>query len=155
MDAHYNHHHRGYVQKLNELIKGTMLENQKLIDVIRYSGRLRDEPKFNSIYEQACQHYCHSLYWNCLGPSGEPPEGLDEFVQVALTKFGDGWVCWLKGGTTVVLNDTGLPPIDTVLIIDVWEHAYYLDYMWEREKYVDAFLRVVDWDSVKEQDTGL
>ena len=157
IDAHYNHHHRTYVQNLNELVEGTILADAKLLDVIRYSSRLTaDSDRFQEIWQNACQHYLHSMYWNCLGPTGNPDsvKGLDEFRTTAISKFGDGWVYLLPGGTVGVLNDTGLPPPEAVLVIDVWEHAYYLDYRWEREKYVDAFLSVVDWDTVKQTDSN-
>lgn len=151
VDAHYNHHHKQYVDNLNQFLKGTILEGQNLREVIRLSERLKDDREtFERIWQNACQHFMHSLYWSVLGPSGDRPTGFDnafdEFRRTAIEKFGDGWVYMLRGGTVGELNDTGIPPVDTVLVIDVWEHAYYLDYKWEREKYVDAFLNVISWD---------
>jgi Fe-Mn family superoxide dismutase len=164
---HYDRHHRGYVRTLNELIAGSPLRGLPLDEVVRKaSGKL-----FNC----AAQAWNHSFYWHCLtpergvAPCGELEErvrkdfgSLDGFMKAfrssAVSKFGSRWT-WLvlrPDGSLAIENtaDADSPirqrgPLP-LLVCDVWEHAYYLDYRSNRARYVDAFLTRVNWEFVAE-----
>lgn len=162
---HYGRHHRGYVRALNELIVGSPLRGLPLDLVVRKAeGKL-----FNS----AAQAWNHAFYWQCLTPErGLVPRGgfeeklrndfgsLDSFLQAfrksALSKFASGWT-WLvlrPEGSLAIENtadaDTPIrrPGAMPLLVCDVWEHAYYLDYRSNRARYIDAFLTIVNWEFV-------
>lgn len=168
MEFHYGKHHKAYVDNLNKLVKDTEFENMPLEDVIQNTV---DRKEFTGIFNNAAQDWNHTFFWNCMIPSGggEPKEELkkrierdfgsydnfrSEFKTAATTQFGSGWA-WLvedKNGKLSVMKtsnaDTpmahGLKPLITV---DVWEHAYYLDYQNRRPDFVDAFLdHLVKWN---------
>jgi Fe-Mn family superoxide dismutase len=169
LDYHYGKHHRAYVNKLNELVKGTDYENGSLEAVIRAT---RPAPGRSSpVYNNAAQAWNHAFYWQCLTPQDTSPDprlrdalsevfgSLDDFQQrfsrAAVGTFGSGWT-WL-----VTSNDGGLEIVSTgnadnpltedrlpLLTCDVWEHAYYLDYRNARAEYLDAFWKVINWDFV-------
>jgi Fe-Mn family superoxide dismutase len=163
---HYGKHHKGYVDNLNKLVAGTELADMPLAKVVAATA---GNPDKVGVFNNAAQVWNHDFYWNSLKPGGggEPPADLarrmeasfgsvaackEELKKAALTQFGSGWA-WLAmdGGKLVVVktgnadNPTtkGLKPL---LTIDVWEHAYYLDYQNRRADYVQALLdKLVDW----------
>jgi len=165
LEFHHGKHHASYVKALNHLVRGTRFAGRSLAEIIQTSGpgRLRDN---------AAQHYNHGFYWNCLEPSGgEKPNGaLGEkiraefgsvdrlarrFAAVATAQFGSGWA-WLvvnaDGSLGVEASTNADTPVRTgrtpLLVCDVWEHAYYIDYRNDRGKYVKAFWDLVNWDFV-------
>ncbi len=159
---HHGKHHRTYVDKLNGLIPGTPHEEQSLEEIIRTAS--------GGIFNNAAQIWNHSFYWNCLSPdgggapSGTIAERIDnrwgafekfqaELTQSAVTNFGAGWTWLVQNGQgeleIVNTSNAGNPLTDDktpVLTIDVWEHAYYLDYRNARPKYVEAYWNLVNWD---------
>ena len=168
---HYGKHHRTYVDNLNKLISGTDYSEMKLEEIITgTAGRAERAAIFNN----AAQVWNHTFYWNSLSASGggEPPAELKkkiedsfgsldalkkEFAAAAVAQFGSGWA-WLviDGGKLKVVKTanaetpltTGLKPL---LTIDVWEHAYYLDYQNRRADYVNAVLdKLINWDFAAE-----
>jgi Fe-Mn family superoxide dismutase len=162
LELHHGKHHQGYVNALNGLVdKNDVLKGKSLEDVIRFAhGRDDLAPVFNN----AGQHWNHSLFWNCLSPQGGGiPASLEkkltadfgsvdkfkeQFKAAALGQFGSGWA-WLILGTEgrLKITKTGNAgtPVATregkaLLVIDVWEHAYYMDYRNRRPDFVDNFL---------------
>lgn len=170
LEFHYGKHHQAYVDKTNTAIKGTELENSSLEEIVRYTAR-DDQGLFNN----AAQVWNHTFYWNSMSPkgggapSGDIVKAIDDafgdyegfkkaFADAGATQFGSGWA-WLvaKGGKLEVrktlnaetpLTDQSSTPI---LTMDVWEHAYYLDFQNKRPAYIDAFLdHLVNWDFANE-----
>ena len=167
LDFHYGKHHNTYVVNVNKLIEGTDLANETLENIINKT--VGDSSK-SGIFNNAAQVWNHTFYWHSMKPNGGgPPNGAiadrikadfgsydkfaEEFKNAGVTQFGSGWV-WLivKNGKLEVMKtsnaDTpiahGLKP---VLTVDVWEHAYYLDYQNRRPDYLDAFIKnLVNWD---------
>ena len=162
LSFHYGKHHRAYVDKLNELIPGTPFEKMALEEIIRNAS--------GGIFNNAAQVWNHSFYWNCLSPDGGgAPTGKiaekinahwgafekfqKELTQSAVTNFGSGWT-WLvqnRQGELEIVNtsNAGNPLTEgkkPILTIDVWEHAYYVDYRNARPKYVEAYWKLVNWD---------
>ena len=165
MEFHYDKHHRGYVDKLNKLIEGTRFEDLPLEQII-ISAREQAEI---DILNNAAQAWNHAFFWQCLSPKGQSEPvgrirdliedefgGIDKFKEdfraAATSQFGSGWT-WLvldSGKLRIMSTTNADSPIGTdmtpLLTLDVWEHAYYLDYRNERARYVDAFLdRLIDW----------
>lgn len=158
---HYYKHHATYVNKLNELIKGTELDKMSLSSIIRESD--------GAIFNNAAQVFNHTFYWKSLSNSKSTPsgklltkinndygslEGLkDEFIKAGTTLFGSGWV-WLvrepKGQLMVKKTENAHTPLSSNLIplfvCDVWEHAYYIDYRNLRPKYLEEFWNHINWD---------
>lgn len=163
LEFHYGKHHRAYVNKLNELIKGTEFEHQPLEAIVRTATG----PVFNN----AAQIWNHTFYWHCLSPSGvDTPSSLTaalaksfgsqeafatQFKASALAKFGSGWT-WLvaqpDGALAIRNSDDADNPLrwgqTPLLVCDVWEHAYYIDYRNDRAAYVDSFLKLINWEFV-------
>lgn len=163
-DYHYGKHHQAYVTKLNELIKGTKFEDMPLEDIIKNSEA--------GLFNNAAQVWNHTFFWNCMGPNkGGAPTGKiaeainqkwgsfdkfkEEFQKSAVGNFGSGWTWLVKAddGGVEIMNtsnaDTPLKHDKTALMtVDVWEHAYYIDYRNARPKFVEAFWNVVNWDFV-------
>ncbi len=165
---HYGKHHRTYVDKLNELIRDTGMADQSLEEIIRATA---DDPKRIDIYHNAAQAWNHDFFWASLGPGGggrarggellrlieQSFESFDamkeQFAQAAIKQFGTGWGWLVQDGERLRVIQTedadnplvlGLQPL---LTIDVWEHAYYLDYQNERPKFVHAVLdRLINWE---------
>lgn len=163
MEYHYGKHHQTYVTNLNNLIKGTEFENMQLEDIVRKST--------GAIYNNSAQVWNHTFFWNCMRPDGGgAPKGaladaiiatwgsFEEFKKAfqasAVGNFGSGWT-WLvkKVDGTVDIVNTGAAgnPLTTgnksLLTIDVWEHAYYIDYRNQRAKFVETFLNsLANWD---------
>ncbi|SPE30551.1 superoxide dismutase, Fe [Burkholderiales bacterium] len=163
MDYHYGKHHQTYVTNLNNLIKGTEFAQLGLEDIVRKSSG----PVFNN----AAQVWNHTFFWNSLKPGGggEPVGALakaivakwgsfaafrEAFSKSAVGNFGSGWT-WLvrkpDGSVDVVNTSNAGTPLTTadkpLLTIDVWEHAYYIDYRNARAKFVETFLNsLANWD---------
>ena len=163
---HHGKHHKTYVDTLNELIAGTPFETQSLEAIIKATAGKHDQAK---IFNNAAQAWNHAFYWRCLKPSGGGlPAGAfgerlagafgsydqfrKDFSKAAVEHFGSGWA-WLvdEGGTLKVVTtaDAEVPFINgqtPILTIDVWEHAYYLDYQNRRVDHVNAVIdRLLDW----------
>lgn len=164
---HYGKHHQGYVDNLNRLIPGTEFADLSLEEIILTAS---GKPQYTAIFNNAAQSWNHTFYWNGLSPAGggEPPAALkqmmeasfgsldackQELANAAVTQFGSGWA-WLvldagklkvmKTGNADTPLTLGMKPL---LVIDVWEHAYYLDYQNLRAAYVNAVLdKLINWD---------
>ena len=164
---HYGKHHQGYVTNLNKLIAGTPLADQELAQIVRTTAGKAEQA---AIFNNAAQVWNHTFYWQSLKPGGggEPPAALkakmeasfgsvdacrQELTKAATTQFGSGWA-WLvaegdalkvvKTGNAETPLTSGMKPLVT---IDVWEHAYYLDYQNRRADYVAAVLdKLVNWE---------
>lgn len=166
LDFHYGKHHKTYVDKLNGLLPGSEHEGKSLEDIIRTSS--------GGFFNNAAQIWNHTFYWNCLAPSGGgAPTGAaadaingkwgsfdafqTAFTDAAVNNFGSGWT-WLvaTGGTVDIVNtsNAGCPLTDAgvtpILTVDVWEHAYYIDYRNARPKYMEAFWKLVNWKFVND-----
>jgi superoxide dismutase, Fe-Mn family len=167
VDVHYNRHHRGYLEKLKKAIADTELADLDLVEVIRRSK--------GSVFNWAAQVWNHDFYWKSMTPKGggDPSGALkdaltasfksidafrEEFAKAAEGEFGSGWA-WLvrepSGSLRVVTSDDAENPLTgsqtPLLTIDVWEHAYYLDYENERGKYIKAFLEhLINWNFASE-----
>jgi Fe-Mn family superoxide dismutase len=166
LEFHHDKHHATYVTNLNKLIPGTEFESMSLEEIIKSAPA-------GGVFNNAAQVWNHTFYFNCLGPNGggEPTGALgdainkafgsfadfkEKFSTSAATNFGSGWT-WLvknsEGGVEIVntsnagcaLTDAAKTPL---LTIDVWEHAYYIDYRNARPKYIEAFWNLVNWDFV-------
>lgn len=168
---HYGKHHKTYVDNLNKLLEGHELAGATLEALI---GESAGKPERVGIFNNAAQVWNHTFYWNCLSPSGGgQPSGAmgqridqafgswegfkKEFAQAALTQFGSGWA-WLvgEGGALKIVKTPnaelpftkGQKPL---LTIDVWEHAYYLDYQNRRGDYVNAVIdKLLNWRFAEE-----
>jgi len=168
---HHAKHHAAYVTNLNNLIKGTDLENKSLEEVILASAG--DASKVG-IFNNSAQVWNHTFFWNCMKPNGGgKPTGavaakidedlggyekfVEEFKAAATTQFGSGWA-WLvleDGKLKIVKTGNADLPMahgmTALLTVDVWEHAYYLDYQNRRPDFVQAFLdHLVNWDFVNQ-----
>jgi superoxide dismutase, Fe-Mn family len=172
MGFHYGKHHKAYIDNLNKMIEGTDFMNQTLEEIIRTTSV---NPNRTGIYNNAAQAWNHTFFWSSMRPGGGgTPSGLaaerleasfggydgfrKEFATAAITQFGSGWA-WLvedkdkklrvmKTGNADTPVVQGLKPL---LTIDVWEHAYYLDYQNRRPDYVNAWLdKLANWDFVAE-----
>lgn len=165
IDFHYGKHHQTYVNNLNNLVGGTDYAEMDLESIVKYAD--------GGIFNNAAQIWNHTFYWNCLSPNGGGvPTGellekiearfasfeefKDRFSKAAITNFGSGWT-WLvqkEDGTLDIVStsnaDTPLKGKDTPLMtIDVWEHAYYIDYRNARPNYVESFWNLVNWEFVE------
>src|SRR4051812_41399589 len=165
LEFHHGKHHRTYVTKLNELIRGTDFEKASLEDIVRKSTG----PVFNN----AAQHWNHSFFWKCLAPKAGGQPGGDiaqalqssfggfdpfkkQFTEAAEGRFGSGWA-WLCADGSGALSVTSTSNADTplksgqtpLLTCDVWEHAYYIDYRNSRKDFVAAFWNLVNWNFVQ------
>ena len=163
LEYHHGKHHKAYVDKLNELQKGTEFEAMELEEVVKKSS--------GGIYNQAAQIWNHTFFWNCMKPQGggEPSGPLADaiakkwgsfadfkkaFVTSAVGNFGSGWTWLVKkadGSVDIVNTSNAGNPMTAgdkpLLTVDVWEHAYYIDYRNARPKFVDAFFdKLVNWD---------
>lgn len=171
MEIHHSKHHQGYVDKFNAALEGTGLEEVPLEEVLADLGAIPEE-KRSAIQNNGGGHYNHTLFWSIMSPEGGgSPEGslaeaidaafgsFDEFKSVfsdaAATRFGSGWA-WLVKDASGNLEVLSTPNQDTplsmgktpLLALDVWEHAYYLNYQNKRPDYIGAWWNVVDWNAV-------
>jgi Fe-Mn family superoxide dismutase len=163
---HYGKHHRTYVDNLNRLVAGSDLEGKKLEEIVRATA---GDPARTEIFNNAGQVWNHNLYWRSLRPGGGgAPKGeladrlaaafgdykafKQQFGKAAQSQFGSGWV-WLVAdddGLKIVKTANAAAPVapaqTTLFTVDVWEHAYYVDYENRRAEYVDAVLdRLINW----------
>ena len=162
LEYHHGKHHNAYVVNLNNLQKGTPFENMELEEIVKKA--------MGAVYNNAAQVWNHTFFWNCMKPQGggEPKGALgaainakfgsyvaftEAFTKSAVGNFGSGWTWLVKkpDGTVDIVNmgAAGTPlttPDKPLLTIDVWEHAYYIDYRNQRPKWVEAYLSLlVNW----------
>ncbi len=173
MEIHHTKHHQTYVDKANGALEGHPMADRPVEEVLRNIGSLNDDIK-QPVINNAGGHANHSLFWEVLSPDGGgAPKGSvaeainkafgsfdvfkEKFTTAATTRFGSGWA-WLivnKNGELEV-NSTAnqdsplMKSHIPVLGLDVWEHAYYLNYQNRRPDYIKAFWNVVNWDKVEE-----
>lgn len=166
LEFHHGKHHATYVTKLNAAIPGTEFENMDLEEIIKKSSG----PVFNN----AAQIWNHTFYWNCLSPNGggEPTGAIadeinkafgsfaefqTQFNDKAVNNFGSSWTWLVKNadGSLEIVNtsNAGTPMTNNqtaLLTVDLWEHAYYIDFRNVRPNYLTAFWKLVNWDFVAE-----
>ncbi len=167
LEFHYGKHHKTYVDKLNAAVPGTEYEGKSLEEVIKSSS--------GGVFNNAAQVWNHTFYWNCLSPNGggEATGAVaaaidsafgsfdkfkEEFTNSAIGNFGSGWTWLVKkadGSVAIVNTSNAETPLtdDSVtplLTVDVWEHAYYIDYRNARPKYMEAFWALLNWDFVNQ-----
>jgi len=164
LDYHYGKHHASYVEKLNGKIAGTKFEGRPLEYIVKNSS--------GAVFNNAAQVWNHSFYWNSLNPGGGGKPGgpvagaIDStfgslekmkqaFNEAAATNFGSGWTWLVKRGDNLEIVNTGNArtpltddAVSALMTVDVWEHAYYIDYRNARAKYLAAFWELVNWDFV-------
>lgn len=175
LSFHHGKHHQAYINKTNELVAGTELEGKSIEEVIAAAKSSGNQTLFN----QSAQVWNHTFFWNCMTPNGGgKPSGAvaeaieksfgsyDEFAtkfkNMAVGNFGSGWTWLVKtaNGVEITNTDDGDTPLvkdgqTPLLTIDVWEHAYYLDYQNRRPDFVQAFLdNLVNWDFVNQNFSG-
>lgn len=170
MEIHHTKHHQAYINNANNALAGTAFENKSVEEVLRSINDVPEE-KRTAVRNNAGGHANHSLFWKVIGPNGggkpsgdlavaidKDLGGFDKFKEAfsnaAATRFGSGWA-WINvvSGKLVVEStanqDSPLMEGKTpILGLDVWEHAYYLNYQNRRPDYVAAFFNVVKWDEV-------
>jgi Fe-Mn family superoxide dismutase len=168
MRFHHGKHHKAYVDKLNELVTGTKFARMQLEDVVKATAGARDHAG-QQIFHNAAQSWNHAFFWACLTPKGGKPKqtllaaierdlgGYEEFkrrfVEEGVEEFGSGWV-WLvadKGRLRIEKTHDAVTPmaegLKCLLAIDVWEHAYYLDYQNRRQDFLKAVVeKLLNWD---------
>lgn len=173
LEMHYSKHYLTYTNNLNKAVLGTPLENLTIEEVLAQL-----DPNDAALRNNAGGFYNHSLYWKCMAPKsgGEPSNALAEaitkdfgsfenftslFKDEASKQFGSGWA-WLIVDRSGKLQVTSTPNQDNPLMrnavvpgtpilgLDVWEHAYYLDYQYRRKNYIDGFFNVINWRKVQE-----
>ncbi|AGA77858.1 superoxide dismutase [Echinicola vietnamensis] len=173
MEIHHGKHHNGYVTKLNDAVAGTDLEGKSLEELMKVAG------SNGAVRNNGGGHFNHSLFWTILSPNGggQPSGDLasaidakfgsfdafkEEFNKAAATRFGSGWawLCVDKNKELCVcsspnqdnpLMDIAECPGTPILGLDVWEHAYYLNYQNRRPDYISAFWNVVNWEEVSKR----
>ena len=163
LDYHYGKHHATYVTKLNGLVEGTDMESKSLEEIIKSSE--------GGVFNNAAQVWNHTFYWHCLSPNGggEPTGDLAEAINAkwgsfadfqaafndkAVNNFGSSWTWLVKtadGSLDIVNTSNAETPISgeeytPVLTVDLWEHAYYIDYRNARPKYLENFWALVKWE---------
>jgi Fe-Mn family superoxide dismutase len=171
MEIHHTKHHNAYVTKVNDAIEGTDLGNQTIEELITNLDKVPEKIR-GAVRNNGGGHVNHSLFWTVMSPSGggEPSGKLAEaitsdlggfdafkeaFSNAAATRFGSGWA-WLSVDPNNKLVVESTPNQDSpltggntpILGLDVWEHAYYLNYQNKRPDYIAAFYNVIDWDAV-------
>ena len=176
MEIHHTKHHAAYTSKLNDAVSGNALEGKSIEEILKgVSGHS------TAVRNNGGGYYNHNLYWEVMAPGGSPnPEGellnainesfdsvenfREAFVQAALTRFGSGWAWLVLQNNKLVVSSTpnqDNPLMDVadvqgtpVLGVDVWEHAYYLNYQNRRPDYVNAFWNLINWDEVARRFKG-
>ena len=162
LEFHYGKHHQTYVTNLNNLIKGTEFESLSLEEIVKKSS--------GGVFNNSAQVWNHTFFWNSLSPKGGgAPTGAladainakygsfdkfkEEFAKVAAGTFGSGWTWLVKktdGTVDIVSTSNAATPLTTdakpLMTIDVWEHAYYIDYRNARPKFIEAYWNIVNWD---------
>lgn len=171
LEFHHGKHHKAYVDTLNQLIEGTSLQNASLEELVMFSGA--------KVFNNAAQVWNHTFYWHCMRPSKgrdtqatpniggslgdamkrdfhSPDKFKEHFAKACTTQFGSGWA-WLcrdtEGKLSIEQTANAENPMRNgkipLLVCDVWEHAYYVDYRNARAKYVDAFWNLINWEFVQ------
>lgn len=163
LEYHYGKHHKTYVDKLNGLAEGTDLAGKSLEEVVKTSE--------GGVFNNAAQIWNHTFYWNCLSPNGggEPTGAIadaitaafgsfeafkEQFTNSAINNFGSSWTWLVKkadGSVAIVNTSNAATPltdesVTPLLTVDLWEHAYYIDYRNARPKYMEAFWALVNWE---------
>ena len=174
MEIHHGKHHAGYTNNLNNAISGSELENHSIEEILKNLNM-----ENSALRNNAGGYYNHNLFWDILSPSGGgKPNGRllesinngfesfenfkEEFSKAAATRFGSGWawLCVHENGTLKVCSTANqdnplMPGIGCdgfpILGIDVWEHAYYLNYQNRRPDYINAFFNIINWGKVNEK----
>ncbi|ADN75941.1 Superoxide dismutase [Ferrimonas balearica DSM 9799] len=167
LEFHHGKHHATYVTKLNGLVEGTELAGKSLEEIVKTST--------GGVFNNAAQIWNHTFYWHCLSPNGGGAAtgaiadainsafgSFDafkaQFTESAINNFGSSWTWLVKNadGSLAIVNtsnaatpltEAGVTPL---LTVDLWEHAYYIDYRNARPNYMDAFWNLVNWDFVNE-----
>lgn len=166
LEYHHGKHHATYVSKLNNLIPGTEFEGKSLEDIIKSSS--------GGVFNNSAQVWNHTFFWHTLSPNGggEPSGALGdaikakwdsydafqkEFEEKAVGNFGSGWTWLVKNsdGSLEIVNtsNAGTPITEgktPIITVDVWEHAYYIDYRNARPKYLESFWKLVNWEFAAE-----
>lgn len=176
MEIHHSKHHQTYINNINAAIEGTEWEKLSVEELVSKVNQVPENLK-NTVINNAGGHANHSLFWRVMSPQGggNPTDAIataidrelggfdafkDAFTKAALTRFGSGWA-WLSVTTQGQLivessgnQDSPLMHGNTpILGLDVWEHAYYLQYQNRRPEYIAAFYNVVDWNEVNRRYT--
>jgi len=171
LHIHHDKHHAGYVNNVNGAIAGTEFEDMDIVDLLSNLAKVPENIR-TTVRNNGGGHANHSLFWETMGPdaggapTGELADAIDaafgsfdafkeKFSKAAMTRFGSGWA-WLVvkgGGSLDVYNTPGHDSPYTngdtpILVIDVWEHAYYLKYQNRRGAFVENWWNVVNWDEV-------
>jgi len=172
MEIHHSKHHQAYITKVNAALEGTSFENTSIDELCRNLSDLPENIK-GAVRNNGGGHFNHSLFWSILSPkneSSEPSVDLnkaindslgsmeslkEEFSNAAATRFGSGWA-WLIKEEDGSLSISSTPNQDNPLMegktpilgLDVWEHAYYLNYQNRRPDYINAFFNIINWDAV-------
>lgn len=172
MEIHYSKHHQAYTTNLNSAVEGTNLEGKSIDEILKNL-----DMNNKAVRNNGGGYFNHNLFWEVMSPngggkpSGDLAKAIDdsfgsfdkfqeEFSNAAKTQFGSGWawLCVHKGGKLSVMGTPNqdnplMPGVDSdgypILGLDVWEHAYYLNYQNRRPDYVSAFWNVVNWDAVQ------
>lgn len=165
LEYHHGKHHKTYVDKLNGLIPGTEFEGKSLEEIVKTSS--------GGVFNNAAQVWNHTFYWNCLSPNGGgAPTGAvadainaafgsfdafkEQFNTSAVNNFGSSWTWLVKkadGSLAIVNTSNAATPltddsVTAILTVDLWEHAYYIDYRNARPNYLNGFWALVNWDFV-------
>src|SRR5690554_762558 len=165
LEFHHGKHHKTYVDKLNALIPGTEYEGKSLEEIIKTST--------GGVFNNSAQVWNHTFFWNCLSPNGGDAatgpvaEAInqafgsfekfkEEFTNSAINNFGSAWTWLVKkadGSVAIVNTSNAQTPltdssVKAILTVDVWEHAYYIDYRNSRPNYLSAFWSLVNWEFV-------
>ena len=165
LEYHHGKHHNTYVVNLNNLVPGTEFEGKSLEEIIKTST--------GGVFNNAAQIWNHTFYWHCLSPNGggEPTGALadainkafgsfaefkDAFIKSAIGNFGSSWTWLVKkaDGSLAIVNtsNAGCPLTEAgttpLLTVDLWEHAYYIDFRNLRPKYMETFWTLVNWEFV-------
>ncbi|MBE9077944.1 superoxide dismutase [Romeria aff. gracilis LEGE 07310] len=166
LEFHHDKHHAAYVRKYNDAVQGTDLDSKPIEEVIK---AIADDSEQSGLFNNAAQAWNHTFYWHSMKPdAGGQPTGelakkieadfgsfekfVDAFKSAGATQFGSGWAWLVLDGNTLKVTKTpdAVNPLTSgqtpLMTMDVWEHAYYLDYQNQRPSYIDAFLEVVNWD---------
>ena len=176
MEIHHGKHHAAYVSKVNAAIEGTDMDGKSIEDLCK------NHSDNGAVRNNGGGHYNHTLFWSIMSPNGggEPSGALadainakfgsfegfkDAFSNAAATRFGSGWawlcknadgsveVCSTANQDNPLMPDSGCSGTP-LLGLDVWEHAYYLNYQNRRPDYINAFFNVIDWNAVSEKFAG-
>jgi Fe-Mn family superoxide dismutase len=163
LEYHYGKHHATYVTKLNGLVEGTEMANKDLEEIVKSSD--------GGVFNNAAQIWNHTFYWNSLSPNGggEPSGALSDAINArwgsfadfkaalndkAVNNFGSSWTWLVKkaDGSLDIVNTSNAatpltdPSLTPLLTVDLWEHAYYIDYRNARPKYLEGFWALANWD---------